>query len=77
MGYFLHKIFDFPPDLIYNFVHSVTYIGRLAQLVEHQSYKLVVVGSNPTPPTSLRSCGTSSGWRHSSKGKPKYKLNKS
>ncbi len=25
--------------------------GRLAQLVEHQSYKLGVVGSNPTPPT--------------------------
>ena len=29
--------------------------GRLAQLVEHQSYKLRVVGSNPAPPTSLRS----------------------
>ncbi len=26
--------------------------GRLAQLVEHQSYKLGVVGSNPSPPTS-------------------------
>ena len=28
--------------------------GRLAQLVEHQSYKLGVVGSNPSPPTRLR-----------------------
>lgn len=26
--------------------------GRLAQLVEHQSYKLGVVGSNPAPPTT-------------------------
>ena len=26
-------------------------VGRLAQLVEHQSYKLGVVGSNPASPT--------------------------
>ncbi len=25
--------------------------GRLAQLVEHQSYKLGVTGSSPVPPT--------------------------
>ena len=26
-------------------------MGRLAQLAEHQSYTLGVVGSNPAPPT--------------------------
>lgn len=31
--------------------------GRLAQLVEHQSYKLGVTGSSPVPPTSLRPLG--------------------
>jgi hypothetical protein len=29
-------------------------LGRLAQLVEHQSYKLRVTGSNPVSPTILR-----------------------
>ena len=30
---------------------SLKNVGRLAQLVEHQSYKLGVTGSSPVPPT--------------------------
>jgi hypothetical protein len=51
---FFLKRFDFRAILLYNFDILWREFGRLAQLVEHQSYKLGVVGSNPAPPTILR-----------------------
>ncbi len=51
-----------------SFVSGITSLhkayGRLAQLVEHQSYTLGVVGSSPAPPTKNSFLGSSVGRAH-------------
>ncbi len=50
---YFHVFFDFCVVFHYNFDTYLLVSGRLAQLVEHQSYKLGVTGSSPVPPTMI------------------------